>query len=172
VSAENEVSAAISLLGNSDWYQSGHMHAESLMNELSRFQSSLAEKDETIVALRQAIWDTFAILGGDTDGDKTPNAMVSPPLPDFIRTFARETRKDYDDACAELANLRARCEAAERDADELRRTLKALVDPPLRYNNCTIEIDCGSHTGAMQLVREARAAIAAQHAQWKEEGNV
>jgi hypothetical protein len=83
------------------------MHLTAAKETIRDLQSSLAEKDETIVALRQAIWDTFAILGGDTDGDKTPDAMVSPPLPDFIRTFARETRKDYDDACAELANMTA-----------------------------------------------------------------
>jgi hypothetical protein len=134
-------------------------------------QSSLAEKDETIVALRQAIWDTFAILGGDTDGDKTPNAMVSPPLPDFIRTFARETRKDYDDACAELANLRARCEAAELDASRygfLADGTDERFDVTYWIDNEHQELFCDRE----RLSEAIDAAIAAQYAQRKEEGKV
>jgi hypothetical protein len=85
VSAKNEVSAAISLLGNSDWYQSGHMHAKSLMNELSRLQVELAEKDGTIARLQLE-----------------------------ISTY------DSCEQLTEIAELRARCEAAERDAERLR----------------------------------------------------
>lgn len=44
-------------------------------------------------------------------------------------------------------------------APELLEALKALVDAPLRYNDKRIEIDCPSHSFAMEMVRTARAAI-------------
>jgi hypothetical protein len=123
VSAKNEVSAAISLLGNSDWYQSGHMHAESLMNELSRLQSSLAEKDETIAGLREEVDRCHARLEIDhvfTGGGKQEDGG-------FLRVeVPMGERKSLPDAVAcrddtielqgeQIAELRARCEAAESD---------------------------------------------------------
>ena len=44
---------------------------------------------------------------------------------------------------------------------ELACAAKAMVDPPLRYVGATIEIECGDHATAMQVVARVRAAIAA-----------
>lgn len=51
--------------------------------------------------LRQAIWDAYGILGFDQDGDKSHKGLVSPPWPDFLRQFATQAARDYDEACEE-----------------------------------------------------------------------
>jgi len=57
-----------------------------------------------LAELRQAVWDAYGILGFDQDGDKTPDHLVYPPLPDFLRQFAREMRNDYDLLLDELGD--------------------------------------------------------------------
>jgi hypothetical protein len=46
--------------------------------------------------LRQALWDVYAILGFDTDGNATPRSVVD--LPNVVRRAAEEARADYDEA--------------------------------------------------------------------------
>lgn len=46
--------------------------------------------------LRQALWDVFVILGGDTDGDKGPHATSDQYLIDMTLDLAKETRAAYD----------------------------------------------------------------------------
>ena len=48
---------------------------------------------ETVEELRQALWDIFAAIGCDTDGDPTPAALMSPIGPmvlDEVRRFRAE----------------------------------------------------------------------------------
>lgn len=61
-------------------------------------------------------------------------------------SFADEALEDSKRAHAAVAEL---IEAA-----------KALVEPPLRYNGMTIEIDCSDHQTAMQIVGRLRGALA------------
>lgn len=56
--------------------------------------------DYDVVALRQALWDVYEILGFDTDGDKTPAAQMR--LRKIVIDAAREFRKDYDEALDEI----------------------------------------------------------------------
>ena len=63
----------------------------------------LAERDRRAIdhaGLRQALWDIYAILGFDTDGDPTPAAVGH--LADVVVGAAREFRSDYDDLLDEL----------------------------------------------------------------------
>jgi hypothetical protein len=50
-------------------------------------------------SLRQALWDVHAALGFDTDGDKTPDALVTPIGP-MVVAAAEEFRRDYEEAIA------------------------------------------------------------------------
>lgn len=47
-----------------------------------------------------------------------------------------------------------------RSHAELVKAAEALFSQPLRYADLRIEIDCGSHSDAMQRVRRMRAALA------------
>ncbi len=74
----------------------------------------IAERD----ALRQACWEARAIMGFDNDGCPTPAAVVYPTMHEGVVQWARELRKDYDDACAESDRLTAevlRLRAAMQD---------------------------------------------------------
>ena len=51
---------------------------------------------------RQALWDIYGILGFDTDGDKTPDALKYPPLTELVVNAAKESRQDYDNLLQEL----------------------------------------------------------------------
>ena len=57
--------------------------------------------EDQLAELRQAVWDAYGVLGFDQDGDATPDHLAYPALPDFVRQFATEMRKDYDEACDE-----------------------------------------------------------------------
>jgi len=53
--------------------------------------------------LKQMMWEAYAILGFDTDGDETYHARVG--WPDSNRSFldaCREFRRDYDEALDEI----------------------------------------------------------------------
>ena len=54
----------------------------------------------------------------------------------------------------------ARAAACEQENAELRSVLGSLVDAPLRYSGPCIEIDCGTHTNAMERVAKARKLLA------------
>lgn len=56
---------------------------------------------ERLRAYRQALWDIYAILGADTDGDTTPDA-VDGDLIALVVEMAQEFRADYDQALAEV----------------------------------------------------------------------
>jgi hypothetical protein len=45
--------------------------------------------------LRQALWDVYAILGFDTDGDKSPGSVCN--LTGVVKDAAAETRQDMED---------------------------------------------------------------------------
>lgn len=50
--------------------------------------------------LKQMMWEAYAILGFDTDGDETYHARVG--WPDSFLDACREFRKDYDELLDEL----------------------------------------------------------------------
>lgn len=56
-------------------------------------------RSHCVTCLRQALWDVFRILGGDTDGDPTP-AAVTGDLCAWVIDVAREHREDYDELLA------------------------------------------------------------------------
>lgn len=64
-------------------------------------QNLLEEAIEQIDSLRQALWDVYAELGFDTDGDKTPAAIVG-DLGQMVVDAAKEYRKDNDEGLDEL----------------------------------------------------------------------
>ena len=43
--------------------------------------------------LRQGLWDVYGVLGGDTDGDPTPEALMSDIVP-LVLDIATETRDE------------------------------------------------------------------------------
>lgn len=54
-----------------------------------------------VTRLRQGIWDACTIMGMDTDGDTTPDALVS-DIVVLLIDQATELRRGYDDALDEL----------------------------------------------------------------------
>lgn len=56
---------------------------------------------EELDALKEACWDAYRILGFDTDGASWP-VMTYPEWPEFVRQFATEAAKDYDEALDEI----------------------------------------------------------------------
>lgn len=52
------------------------------------------------VRLRQGLWDCYAAMGADTDGDATPDALVFPHLSRLVLSAAKELMGDYEQACA------------------------------------------------------------------------
>lgn len=68
-------------------------------------------EEAEIDRLRQGLWDVYRILGFDTDGDPTPSGLVT-DIVKVVTEAATEARKDYDDACYEIATLEARLEDA------------------------------------------------------------
>lgn len=69
----------------------------------SAFDSEITAKDAEIARLRQGLWDAFRLAGGDTDGDKTPEVLVSDIVP-LVLDCIKELREDED------ASLRADAE--------------------------------------------------------------
>lgn len=49
--------------------------------------------------LRQALWGVYAILGFDTNGDATPDALVS-DIAKLVTDAAKSFRAEYDEAIA------------------------------------------------------------------------
>lgn len=76
---------------------------------------------------------------------------------DTLEGIADRIERIDDATRAELARYREREEAVR----ELAQSASALVTPPLRYYDRTIEIDCSDHSTAMQIVRRLRKAIEA-----------
>lgn len=56
--------------------------------------------DYDVTALRQALWDVYAALGFDTDGDRTPAAVKN--LRQLVVDAAKTFRQDYDQALSEI----------------------------------------------------------------------
>lgn len=65
-------------------------------------QAIEAVTDRRLRDARQALWDVYGILGFDQDGDKTPDALVHPPLEDVVRDAAREFREQADEALDDI----------------------------------------------------------------------
>lgn len=57
----------------------------------------LERQQHEIDRLRQGLWDVYAILGGDTDGDPTPAALAG-DIVDLVLEEARQHRDDYASA--------------------------------------------------------------------------
>ena len=58
--------------------------------------SDIERRQHEIERLRQGLWDIFAALGGDTDGDPTPAALVG-DIVELVMVEARELRAAYDE---------------------------------------------------------------------------
>lgn len=69
----------------------------------------------------------------------------------------RRARDSIASLHAEVIERRARDAAVA----ELVAAANALVAPPLRYRDATIEVDCSDHSTAMQVVARVRNALAA-----------
>jgi hypothetical protein len=59
--------------------------------------------DYNSLALRQALWDVYAALGFDTDGDKTPAGVQD--LRRVVVNAAKVIRSDYDALLDEVSGL-------------------------------------------------------------------
>jgi len=59
--------------------------------------------DYNLLALRQALWDVYAELGFDTDGDKTPAGVRD--LRRLVVSAAKGLRSDYDAVLDEVDGL-------------------------------------------------------------------
>ena len=66
-----------------------------------------ADLEDQVIQLKQAVWDAYGILGFDQDGQPTPAALTHPPMPDFVRQFATEARKEIDEQADELSDMRS-----------------------------------------------------------------
>jgi hypothetical protein len=77
-------------IGDTDCYSEAQMRAIT------------ADRD----SMSQALWDVHAALGFDTDGDKTPDALVTPIGP-MVVAAAEEFRRDYEETIAEFAAVAA-----------------------------------------------------------------
>lgn len=47
-----------------------------------------------VLRLRQGLWDIYATLGFDTDGDPTPRALVYPDIVTLVLDAAKEVREE------------------------------------------------------------------------------
>jgi len=61
---------------------------------------SVDELRQECLRLRQGLWDCGAIAGMDTDGDSTPDALVSDIVP-VIKEAVRDLRECYDESLQE-----------------------------------------------------------------------
>jgi hypothetical protein len=64
---------------------------------LAESQAHNAKLEAQVERLRQGLWDVYAALGCDTDGDPTPVALVS-DIVELVVNAAKEARRDYDAA--------------------------------------------------------------------------
>lgn len=82
---------------------------------------------------------------------------------EIFRADAREARYERERVCGVKASKEARddSDTAIAAVAELIVSIAALVDPPLRYNDSRIEIDCPDHRTAMEIVGRVRKALAA-----------
>lgn len=65
--------------------------------------ADLEEASAEITRLRQGLWDCFAAAGGDTDGDRTPVALVSDIVP-LALECVKELRAELEEATAARGN--------------------------------------------------------------------
>lgn len=68
-----------------------------LNDDLRATEDAAEIAEEEVKRLRQGIWEAYAALGFDTDGQATPEALVS-DIVALIVNAAMEFRKDYDEA--------------------------------------------------------------------------
>ncbi len=84
--------------------------------ERLELENQLAAVAKEMDAARQALWDTWAALGFDTDGDKTPSAVVG--LNEMVVRDAKEYRAeveaDYDALAAKHARATDLISALQR----------------------------------------------------------
>jgi len=85
--------------------------------------------DESRQDLRQALWDIYGILGYDTDGMPTPDALVSPQLTQLVIDAARELRAENAQTGAELARF---AEGGEWSVEYGRASLSECIGNPRR----------------------------------------
>ncbi len=52
---------------------------------------------QPVTGLRQKVWDALRVMGYDTDGDETPDALVT-DIGDVLLDFAKDFRATYDEA--------------------------------------------------------------------------
>lgn len=84
---------------------------------------------------------------------------ISAPCSDCVEF--RATREEIADARAVIQDQPDTADTRLRDAAlDMFEALALLVSLPVRYVDNRIEIDTGSHSEAMEIVRKARAAIA------------
>ncbi len=79
-------------------------HKEALAEIVRLRQVNEALRGET-ARLRQGLWDVFRELGGDTDGDPTPDALVSDIVP-LVLELAKDVRKELDEDAEKGADAR------------------------------------------------------------------
>lgn len=64
----------------------------------------------SVPSLKQALWDIYAALGFDTEGDPTPAALVHPPLEVLVleaaQDYRHEMQTEVDQVEAEVEILR------------------------------------------------------------------
>lgn len=65
--------------------------------EVRMTRSTAMWAHDEIVRLRQGLWDVYAALGFDTDGDRTPAALAHPDIVTLVLAAANEARADYDE---------------------------------------------------------------------------
>lgn len=85
----------------------------------------ITELEAEVERLRQGLWDVWAALGGDTDGDTGPGAWIAGMGVDgFIAGVLRDAtewrRQWEDDYDADTDALTVRAEAAEAEVERLR----------------------------------------------------
>lgn len=97
---------------------------------------------DEIRRLRQGLWDVWAVLGHDTDGDTGPEAFIAGMGIDGLirmvvedaRTWRRESEEDYDKDTMRLERKLADA-IGERDSVmvELKANVRALADERARW---------------------------------------
>lgn len=69
---------------------------------MNRFQIDRCQDIDALraecIKLRQALWDCYALAGADTDGDETPDSLVSPSVPKLAKDAVQALHADYIDA--------------------------------------------------------------------------
>jgi hypothetical protein len=73
------------------------------LGDIAQKLGELVARRTEVFQLRQAIWDAFAIMGGDTDGQTCHVGVSFPGLgwAGFLREEAKGWREEYDDAVRE-----------------------------------------------------------------------